>query len=281
MTTTMSRTPPGILLGGPPKLEMITRSYMVKKAMENDRRYDVFHPSEWGKCQRKVAYRYYNHHHRFIKKAEHEVDLRVERIFDNGHSVHDRWKKYLISSFCGLRGCWLCSMCGKVYGRDEKIGVFNPIRCSCGKEGLQYEEILVRSEPKYNFEGHVDAVIDLRGSPYGQGKEHDVFVVDFKSMSDSYFSELRQAQHEHVVQTHVYMWLLGLQAAIIVYENKDNQTLKEMFIPRSEKLVSEIKDDSSLLGRLLECGKLPPRPDGFVRSRMPCRFCEFRDVCFG
>ena len=272
----------------PPKMESVIAPFMIKKALDNTRRYDIFHPSAWGSCLRRIAYQYYNENFNFLKKQPYEVDLRMERIFDNGHRLHDRWQDYLDKAGV-LRGLWRCPnpTCGKMHGKDEKLGIFNParvdpdFRCDCGNtEELVYEELTVKSDPKYNFEGNVDAIVDVSGTRSASGQAFDIFVVDFKSMKDNLFVDLEAAKWEHIVQTNIYMWLLDLQAAVVVYENKNDQKMKEMLIPRDDALIERIKSEAEWLARVLESGKLPPRPEGFFKSKFPCRFCEFVDVCF-
>jgi CRISPR/Cas system-associated exonuclease Cas4 (RecB family) len=272
--------------GRPPLVEMLVRPYMAKKAMENSRRYDIFHPSAWGSCRRKMAYQYFNEKENFLPPSASSVDFRMERIFDNGHGTHARWQNYLDKAGY-LRGYWRCTNphCATVHGADSELGQFNPTRdkdwsCRCGSKSLAYEEICVKSPPEFNFEGHVDAVLDLTGSPHENPRGVNVFVVDMKTMKDELFSELVEAKHEHVVQVHIYMWLLKLSGAVVLYENKDNQSIKEMFVPRDESMVERIKKEAVDLKEMLSIRKLPPRFGGATRSKYPCRGCEFLELCF-
>ncbi len=275
------------LLNRPAKVEFLIHDFMVQKALNNDRAFDHFHPSAWGSCLRKIAYQYYNEHEPFLQRTAHDVDDRMERIFDNGHATHARWQNYLDRAGF-LRGYWRCKnpFCKKTYGEEEKIGIFNPSaqpewKCSCGStERLGYEEILVKTEPQYKFEGHCDAVIDVRGSQYAQNGPYDVFVADLKTIKDEMYRELMEPKPEHVVQTNIYMWILDLQGAVVIYENKDNQQLKEMFIPRDNDLIEKIKTQSIWLQDVLKQKKLPHRPNGFFRSKFPCCLCEFVDHCY-
>ena len=271
--------------GRPPPVCMMIKEHMINKALNNNRRFDIFHPSAWGSCLRKIAYQFYNEKKPFLKRSPSDLDLRIERVFDNGHGMHFRWQEYLTNAKV-LRGYWSCKTCQEMYGNKEKLGIFSPLqtdsswKCKCGKNELEYHEVTVCSDSKYNFKGNVDAVIDLRGSEFEKGNDYDVYVVDFKSMKDSYFSELKQPKHEHVVQTHIYMYILDLKLAIVLYENKDNQQVKEMLVPRDERLIKKIKEEAIWLKKVLRNNKLPNRPDGFTRSKFPCRFCEFSKICF-
>jgi hypothetical protein len=271
----------------PPRVEALVAPYMIKKATGNTRRYDIFHPSAWGSCLRKIVFQYYNEQFNFLPASPRDVDLRMERVFDNGHGIHARWQDYLDKAGV-LRGLWRCPnpSCGKMHGEGELLGIFNPMReegfsCSCGNdEVLVYEEVTVRSEPEYNFCGNVDSIVDVRGTPHADGGNMDVFVVDMKSMKDTYFLELQHAKWEHVVQVHIYMWLLDLHAAVVLYECKDNQEIKEMFVPRDESIVERIKTEAKWLLRVIKRGKLPPRQKSYSQYKIPCRFCEFVGQCY-
>lgn len=266
---------------------MLTRGFMVDKKLSNTRKYDVFHPSAWGSCLRKIAFQYYNELEKFHEVAPHEIRLQTERVFDNGHKVHARWEDYLDGSGV-LRGAWKCEnpICGKVYGKEVHLGIFNPARvikgwkCTCGCESTHYQEMTVFSDKIFNFYGHVDAIIDVRQTPFAKGDDLDVFVVDFKSMKEEYFEELVHAKPEHVVQVHIYMWLLNLTGAVLVYENKNNQALKEVFVPRNEEMILGIKDQALWMQEVVKARKLPPIPDGMTRSQFPCSFCEFQKLCW-
>ena len=51
----------------------------------------------------------------------------MERIYDNGHGIHNRWQGYLEGAGV-LRGCWRCCnpSCGKAYGLESKLGIYPP-----------------------------------------------------------------------------------------------------------------------------------------------------------
>lgn len=286
-TATNAIEPKVWLQNRPVKVELLVHDFIVNKALNNPREFNHFHPSAWGSCLRKIAYQYYNQHQKFLEKTPQDVDDRYERIFDNGHGVHHRWQDYLDRAGY-LRGVWRCKnpLCGAVYGEGERLGIFNPSGqpdwvCKCGsKERLGFEEILVKTDPQYKFEGHCDAVIDVRGSQYETGGPYDIFVADMKSMKDDQFSELTEPKLEHIVQVNIYMWILDLQGAVLIYENKNSQYLKEMFVPRDNDLIERIKSQSLWLQEVLKQGKLPHRPNGFFRSRFPCMLCEFVNHCY-
>lgn len=271
----------------PVKVEFLVQDHMVRKALENSRKFNIFHPSAWGSCLRKIAYQFYNEQEPFISKGPYDIDVRMERIFDNGHATHARWQKYLDEAGV-LRGTWKCEnpLCHREYGKTDLLGIKNPSRsqgwkCACGSTAvLQYEEILVQSAAEYNFCGHCDAVIDVRGTKFEQNGRYDIFVADLKTIKDEMYAELNAPKDEHVVQVNIYMWILNLQGAVVVYENKNSQALKEMFVPRDDGLIEKIKQQAIWMTNILKEKKLPFRPNGFSRSMFPCRMCEFVSHCY-
>jgi hypothetical protein len=270
----------------PISMEALAAQFMRKKALDNHRQYDVFHPSDWGYCLRKVAFQYYNEYSKFQRKEELDIDIKGERIYDNGHDLHARWRRYLDGAGV-LRGAWRCLGCDTIHGKDEPLGIFNPSRdkgwichgCS-QRRGLDYEELAVESDPRYNFAGHVDAIVDVSDTPFETKTSADIEVVDFKSIKGQYFDELQEAKPEHAVQIGIYMWLLDLDASVIVYENKDSQAVKEFFVARDDKKIEEIKCQAEWLLDVLRHKRLPPRPSGYGMSKYPCRFCEFLGRCY-
>jgi len=272
----------------PTKVMSLVAPYLIKKAINSDRRHDHFHPSAWGACLRKVAFEYYNEKYKFHKRSPSDINVRMEMIFDNGHGVHARWQKYFDNSNV-LRGAWKCPnpACGKIFGQDKPLGIFNPIRhgdfvCPCGnKTEFEYHEMAV-ADKEYNFKGSVDAIVDVRG-PLGQDKpaaDHEIFVTDFKSCKASIFDELVHAKWEHVVQVHIYMWMLGLKMGVVLYECKDDQKVKEMPVPRDEALIERIKKEAKWLLAVLDANKMPSIPHGYSQTKIPCYFCEFANRCF-
>ena len=97
-----------------------------------------------------------------------------------------------------------------------------PLECECGKpwqESVHYLELPVVNE-ELGYVGHTDGVLDH------QPKRR---VFEFKTVSPSEYEKHfikktdPQPLEDHVVQAHAYMAPLGLDEAIIVYENKGSQ----------------------------------------------------------
>jgi CRISPR/Cas system-associated exonuclease Cas4 (RecB family) len=163
----------------------------------DDRRYDKYHPSEWGKCLRNQQYRHYKDLG-FIEVEHKGMNSKILRLFDKGHNMHNRWVSYFDDMGGILRGQWKCknSLCnmfddnGKLknnlgngeikkifdskktrrYGKKEKCGSFKPLVCKCGGSEFEYIESSVKDE-SLNMSGHADLIIDCSNLKIDRFKE--------------------------------------------------------------------------------------------------------------
>jgi len=130
-----------------------------------------------------------------IEVKPQTVEAKVVRIFDTGHSMHDRWARYW-EELGVLRGIWECTnpLCQiyndkeelrspvplpkaccneevirpRKYGENDKLGIFKPEKCVCGHKNFAYHEIAIEDK-ELNFRGHVDLILDF--SKFNGGKE--------------------------------------------------------------------------------------------------------------
>lgn len=266
-------------------------------AVENkERDYTHFHPSEWDNCKRKIAYAYYEAMGFIeIDLAALKVDPRSERIFDNGHSMHDRWRKYM-SWTNALLGRWMClnhtaHKTPKIHGLEEKLGIPKPSICDCGASEFEYVEVGFL-DPETLWGGHVDAIIDneIAGITAGYEKiqcsdEERFLVVDFKTMNDYEFRRLEDPKPQHNTQMQIYLYLSGLKYGKFLYENKNNQETKEFLVPRDDRLLEVKKAEALSLKSLVETpnskgGRSLPKRGYDSKTCWQCRQCKFRADCW-
>lgn len=162
---------------------------LVNKAKNNNRDYSYFHASEWEKCHRKIAYEYYEAK-KLIETDDSALKIspQLERIFDCGHYMHDRWRSYLEQTGA-LLGVWKCSNLAHkvilrkkikdnggrlannddrseedyldgVFGKKHKLGILRPEKCDCGCTSFEYHEVGFYDEETM-WGGHVDSILDV------------------------------------------------------------------------------------------------------------------------
>ena len=258
--------------------------YLLRDGERNrsERGYLKFHPSSFGDCFRKTALQYYGELFPDLKD-DSPIDTKFQRICAAGHSYHERMQTVL-SKIGILRGCWKCKRCGKVHGKEEKLGTLLPDKCDCeapagdNRHGMglfDYVEIRVADE-EYNFEGHIDGVVEIKDRGYYDG----IYVIDFKSINAERFALLREPEEKYKTQINIYMWLLGLDRGIIYYEDKNRHEIKEFVQYRDETRIDEIKKTSKNLLALLETKKLPKIPTHYEKDKKPCKWCEYLKRCW-
>jgi hypothetical protein len=280
----------------------IVNQRLVEKAVaeieSRERDYTHFHPSEWDGCKRKIAYAYYEaKDYITIDRSALKLDPQGQRIFDNGHSMHARWRKYL-GWTNALIGRWMCKNWmahpdkPKIYGVDEKLGVPRPQKCDCGSTRFEYIELgFLDMETMWG--GHVDAIIDNEVAAKQSGYENlacdpdeRFVVVDFKTINDfDYGKKLENPKPEHITQMQIYLYLSGLKYGKFLYENKNNQAVKEFLVTRDDKLLEVKKAEAlALKVQVMSCNSrgqrtLPKR--GFdSKTHYQCMRCKFRGDCW-
>lgn len=273
--------------------QLIDQFLSYKNSKSSSRSYKVFHPSAFGKCLRKMMYQKYVSEG-LMEEPVSSVEPRMVRIFDTGHTMHSRWAKYM-EELNVLRGVWKCAnpVCEKVYGQDEKIGIFKPSECtSCGSCKFEYEEITVDS-PELNFHGHCDQVVDF-SNLCQEFKESSNFkslgnlceyipnspiVIDMKTIGKNQWSKLEKGAHfYYVVQLTIYLHILDLDMGIIIYERKDDSETKMFKVTRNDEWWDVIKKQSKLMLNMFEKQTLPP-PRPLAKDDFDCKYCEFSKTC--
>lgn len=158
------------------------------------------------------------------------VKARSRRIFDNGHSTEGRWQRYLLQA--GLAQC----------KTDEDRAI----------------EI-----PHVKIRGHLDNIVV---NPLTKEK----FVWEFKTINTDAFKELKQAQSDHIMQTHCYMFATGIFQCIIMYEDKNDQSVKQYQIKFNPEIWRSIETRLLNIIKLVEEKTLPWRTP--IANDTKCQF---------
>ena len=224
--------------------------------------------------------------------------------FDVGHSLHWWWQERYLGPKQELWGDWVCmgcpcpgcgravsqpgvtrelrrevtQRCGACRGTGGKVtrGLM-PLDCECGKPwqvAVHYLELPVVNK-ELSYVGHADGILNHKPKRR---------LFEFKTISPSEYDKLKGPQAEHIIQMHAYMQPLGLEEAIIVYENKGSQckwkvnmfgqfeALEPKITPYLIKfddevwngIVARIKEDHRAricLQEIMDSGKQPTRLD--------------------
>lgn len=240
--------------------------YLLSKPQNTDRRQDVLHPSDMVKpfwCHRTSYYKLQGY---TPADSSFRSPLKRELMFEEGHRIHAKWQEWF-KDMDKIIGSWLCSHCNELFwglhsqAKEQCVGPFT------------YKEVSLSYEP-LKISGHSDGWLVGFGDPLlleikslGIGtirwEDPDLLVKydgDFekiwKSMTAPFYSHQRQAQ--------LYMKLMELigmedapQEAVIIYESKLNQEVKEFIIPKSDFGITELLDAAQMIVNAVDT-KTPP-----------------------
>lgn len=274
----------------------IVESNLITSAKQSDRDNGHFHPSEWSKCHRKIAYQYYESKGLIsIDNTVWKISAQTERIFSNGHYMHDRWKTYAEKTGA-LMGRWRCQnwMAHQdkhvIFGLSSKLGVHKPAKCDCGSDRFDYQEVGFFDDETW-WGGHVDAVIDVNKlrAKYANfidaNCKEDYIIIDFKSMNTFSFRNLTAPVPDHIIQLSIYLYLSGLKIAKLLYEDKSTQEAKEYDVIRDDSLIEEKKNEAIFLKSVVthtnsEGKRVLPTRAYSSRGHKECLRCKYRGHCW-
>ncbi len=126
----------------------------------------------------------------------------------------------------------------------------------------------VRTPPDDLIHGRTDAIVTLNEKPY---------IVEFKSSAGYKFTKLKEPRQDHVDQTQLYMHYFNIPRAILLYENKNTQHLKEFELEYDEERVEDLIKGFEFLRGQIEKDIIPEIPADIPKWR--CRYCEYRTEC--
>lgn len=207
-----------------------------------------WHPSELsqGYCPRHLVLRELG----WIKERN-RIDGRVQRIFDNGHYFHARIQKYVKDM--GI------VMVDEFFGDKEN--------------GHLCEE--VKLEHPCGLTGRSDNFVRL---------DNVLNVIDYKSIRQEQFNLLHKPLEKHAKQVWLYLGMVEALTpphlanlpirGLLVYENKNDQSLKEFLVTWGEKgreYFDSVVEDLTAMNLAIAaedpelvsctCGKCPTKED--------------------
>lgn len=288
------------------------------KDQRSERKYDHYHPSEFGKCLRTQQYKHYAWKG-LINVTYSEPDSTKHRLFDKGHNMHLRWVEYFDGIGNVLLGSWKCKniLCylfndeghippdhfslkslyekdaGRIYGKDTPI--LKPKKCICGCSDFKYIETKV-SAPDLNMEGHADVILNcdnLKDERFGGTRityNRDFLPIkgakvvgDMKTIGSKAWENqlLRKGPHkDYLIQLTIYVHILDCDYGVIMYENKDNSKMLWYQVPRNDKWWEIIRYQAKTMIAMAEGNntKLPP-PRFATKTAYACKYCDFKELC--
>jgi len=157
---------------------------------------------------------------------------------------------------------------------------------------MEQAEVPIFNE-EHRIMGHADgvikdkkgrAVIEIKSIGIGtvRFEDYDLFLkysrkeIDF----DGVWSAIKHPFPSHIRQAQLYMYCLGIEDGLILYEWKATQEVKEFSIKFQPELVDPILSSCLSVVRALDAKVPPERPMWLTPDHRVCKYCPFKAECW-
>ena len=272
--------------------------YLFEQANKpNDRAVNVNAPSQAGKCNRA------NYYMRKQYPSDGSIDPRTQRIFDNGSYTHERLQTYLLEmELLYMDEVPLINDEYHIQGHTDgfinltdEVAIleiksindnqFNQLRDAKEEHKRQGLVYLYCAEERRKFLHRTYKTVEEFNASWVTRFEY--FEKHYQHMKDG-----RKYTRKQKIRNEVLLNMLAdnilfytdkpITKVIFLYENKNNQELKEYVVERNmttEPLLTEVLEDYKYLNDCCENDEIPPR-EGTSKSCNTCRWCGYKNECY-
>lgn len=284
--------------------------YLMQKANSGDenRAVNVNAPSQIGKCLRQRFYARTG-----VTSDPNNISGRAQRIFDNGSGSHERVQGYLKEmglllmeelpvhntefNIQGHTDGALVIEPSQIFDEyADEIGVFE-FKTINDREFSK----LIEAKPEHKKQGLTYVYCLERRRQYLRDKYKNLLA--FKSAKPKRMKEYAklyqhldggrkytreekiqfQCELHDILDNILFRLKKPVTKAVFLYENKNNQELKEFVIDsdstESNKIMDEILDECEELNKYVADGEAPPR-QGDKKTSDCCRWCNYKLYCW-
>jgi len=277
-------------------LDQYLLSLNVRDEEGNDRAIDVNAPSQVGTCARA---RYYARLQK--EKDGNSVSPRLRRIYDNGTHFHIRTQEYLLD-----QGMLIMD---EVPVRNDEYNIQGHTDGLFKISSIELGILELKSIKTEDFQKLKDALeqhkqqasvymfcIESRRK-YLQSKYKNKvnFNLSLKKRAKYYESlyqhleggrkHTREEKIEYQVNLHtrvdeiLFEIKKPIKKCVVVYEDKNNQNMKEYLIEWDDEIIEPILEDYTYLNNCVSKKKTPSRC-ARTKSDSACKWCDYRGTCW-
>ena len=231
------------------------------RAQKNERPFRNIHPSSFGGCLRKVAYRYYA----FDKKPK---PIETLRNFQNGNAFHER-----IQAECEeAEGINVLGIETPV--KNEEYKLFGYIDGIIEIDGVCYV-LEIKSKKDRSFTKYLDV----------PDKDHIVQVNIYMWLIKETLEEAQSKTEHSDIEKGILALKEAPDQAILIYENKNDHKQKEFVVDRDEAVIQWVKFRANKFWEIVGKNKLPPQEHvwkkGAKRKPLECEYmCDYAHICW-
>lgn len=268
-------------------------NYLLTKNEVSDRAINVNSPSQASNCLRA------NYYMRTGEPSNGMIDPRTQRIFDNGTGVHERLQDYL------KKANILVQEEVPVLNEEYNIQGHTDGLIKLNKFELGILEIKSINSNGFNslkeakYEHKQQAMVYLYCTELRRKKLREMSEEEFRD-SATKRRQFYASRYDHIqdgsnrtreekinfqvdlnmeMDKLLYNTSKPINKIVFLYENKDNQELKEYVVEVDQDLVDGILERYGMLNECVEQGIVPER-EGTSKSCMTCRWCNYTINCW-
>lgn len=234
--------------------------HVLSKPAGDGRSWQYLHPSdmvsaEW--CYRASYYHLLGH-----EPVQKERGFRIMSVFEEGHAIHNKWQTWL-KEMEVLYGKYRCLECGTTF-----FGLPTDHDPKLHPKDFEYLEVPLLYEP-LKIAGHSDGwirglgddmMLEIKSIGVGTLRwEAPELLMDNKNDFDKAWKQINAPFGKHVSQVQLYMKLAELlypdnhpKEAVIIYEAKPNQEVKEFVVAKSDFQISGILEAAERIVKAVE-----------------------------
>jgi hypothetical protein len=249
--------------------------HVLSTPRDVSRRSDLLHPSAmvsptW--CHRASYFHLLGH-----EPAPRPITLNQHMIFAEGHRIHEVWQD-VFKDMGTLYGMWEIVETGATYwgfASDHN-----------DKYTVKYREVPLDNEDLM-ITGHADGwlvgfgeplLLEVKSIGIGSMRYYSPGLVKADSDFAAAWKAIETPFESHISQVQLYLKLLELsdhevtpQEAVIIYESKVNQEVKEFVVRKDSWGITHILDAAKMI---VEAVKTKTPPDCNNGGRMLCQGCK-------
>lgn len=244
------------------------------------------HPSDLSKndwCPRATYYKITGE----VETDQSSSSLRRMNVFAEGHAIHDKWQKWMWQTGC-LIGDWQCTRCSHRWTGKSPTACPD---CGSAQKYIVYREVPIY-DPEHMIIGHADgewedsnglALIEIKSVGLGTIRwDAPDLYAGYESGEltlDDLWKRIKRPLLPHRRQINLYMYCRDLDKAIVIYEWKPTQEVKEFHLSYDKALVQPMLDGALLVKQAVSDQIPPPKPEAARKGGM-CKFCPFKSKCW-
>lgn len=270
-----------------PRLVGDIERHLLSKPLE-DRKTTVLHPSEMAKSDWCLRASYFALSGAKVKKDK--PNLRLQSIFDEGHSIHAKWQNWF-KEMGVLHGVWACTVCGEHrYGTSPKMCP----NCNAYSHFLNYKEVPLVDD-SLRIAGHSDGwikgigddcLIEIKSIGSGTLRfEAPELIAKAEGDLQKAWRSIRRPFRTHLMQGQIYLELMKrmghkVNEIVYIYELKADQDYKEFVVKADFELVEDIFDKARIVVEAVE-NKTPLECNLGLGCKSCAQFGENNDIEVG